>query len=203
MENLNGGDKFQEGGPGLLEGEPLRDAPSSVIGLFDERLKGQVHLPVYGYLDDAQRLSSQGVGVKVARGGDPDGEEGDDGVDLVRYAGDGACRCAGQAAVAACRQVVLLYREGHLVVLSLDAGVDASHRSLQLGELPDHVGDEIRFHHGDEPLTSEQPRWSTRTRGVSAMAYTPLPSSVLKGAELDMEDRSRHRYVLLSARPYL
>ncbi|OPY04507.1 MAG: hypothetical protein A4E61_00690 [Syntrophorhabdus sp. PtaB.Bin184] len=82
---------------------------------------------------------------------------------------------------------MFLYREGHLVVLSLDARVDASHRSLQLGELPDHVGDEVRLHHGDQPFEFSGDPVVDDGRQVSGYGLYPF-HLVLEGAEFDMED---------------
>ncbi len=159
-----------------LEGDLPFYAAERLVALLDELRQRHVVGLVDHDLYAAEGLAPQGEGVEVPRGGDADGKEGDEGIDLVAEGHEGAEGGLGQASVRAGRVVVLLDRPGDLAVLALILGVDPAHRPLKLGELAHHVGEEVGLDQHRRPLDLCPVGHAEGGREPAGKARLPSPS---------------------------
>ena len=95
------------------------------------------------HADHAQRVAAQRERILVAGRQLADAEQADQRLELVGQRHDHADAVARQGVAGEARLVVILDRFGHGVALAVVARVVAAHHALQLGELADHVGQQV------------------------------------------------------------
>jgi hypothetical protein len=118
----------------------------------------------------AKRMATQGEGVLVAGGQLADAEHVGQGLQLVRQCDAQADIAARQLVAGEARLVVVLDRIGNVGRIAVVQCVVAAHDALQLGELADHVGQEVSL--GQFSSGSGRPRIA---RGCSAELVSRWP----------------------------
>ena len=109
----------------------------------DQFVERQVELLLRQHADRAERMATKRERVLVARRQLADAEQPDQRLDLVGERHRDADRVARQLVAGEARLVVVLDRVCDRRGLAVLLGVVASHDALQLGELADHVGEQV------------------------------------------------------------
>ena len=112
-------------------------------GQRDEALETDRHRRLDQHADHAQRMATQRERVLVAGRQLADAEQADQRLELVGQRDDDADLVARQGVAGEARLVVVFDGFGDRRGLAVVARVVAAHGALQLGELADHVGQQI------------------------------------------------------------